>query len=226
VAVTLAIAVTSSASAHGDPASHYLETDPLYPSFADQPSVAVQLQLLGLLQATERRRYPVKVALVAGAEDLVDDPGMLRAPQRYAAIVASTIEREHRAPVVVVTPFGIGVSGRGVRNGVLRPVTARDARSLVGGLELPSDPRGDDLARTAMAAVRRIARAAGRPLPAHVPPAKPLAPPPPEPRGTVADEREGSGSGSLFWAVPACLVALACLAGYRRSRRSAAASEA
>ena len=87
VAVISTIAATDRASAHGDPASHYLETDQLYPSFARQPSVEVQLQLLGLLQATERRGYPIKVALVAGAEDLlrflvrvkelVEDPGVL-----------------------------------------------------------------------------------------------------------------------------------------------------
>ena len=157
------IAATGSAWAHGDPASHYLETDPLYPSFSRQPSVDVQLQLLGLLQATERRGYPIKVALVAGAEDLVDDLTMLKTPQRYATTVASTIEHDLEAPVLVITPFGIGISGNGRRNGVLRPLTARDARKLVRGLGVPPDPEGDDLARTAMAAVRRVARAGGHP---------------------------------------------------------------
>ena len=88
----IAITAAGSASAHGDPASHYLETDALYPSFARQPSVEVQLQLLGLLQAAERRGYPIKVALVAGVEDLVDDLAMMRAPQRYAGM--AMIDRE------------------------------------------------------------------------------------------------------------------------------------
>ena len=138
----IAIAAAGSASAHGDPASHYLETDALYPSFARQPSVEVQLQLLGLLQAAERRGYPIKVALVAGVEDLVDDLAMMRAPQRYAGTVASMIERELAAPVLVVTPFGLGVAGNGVRNGVLRPVSARDARRLVGAARGPGRPAG------------------------------------------------------------------------------------
>ena len=99
VAAIIAIAATGSAWAHGDPASHYLETDPLYPSFARQPSVEVQLQLLGLLQATERRGYPIKVALVAGAEDLVDDLARMRTPQRYANTVASMIAHELEAPI-------------------------------------------------------------------------------------------------------------------------------
>jgi hypothetical protein len=185
--------------------------------------VEVQLQLLGLLQATELRGYPIKVALVAGAEDLVDDLAMMRAPQRYANTLGSTIERDLEAPVVVVTPFGIGVSGNGLRHGVLRPLTARDARKLVAGLEVPPDPQGDDLARAAMAAVRRIARRAGRPLPARVAPAKQVTPAlPPGPIETVAVEREGGGSGGLLWAVPASLVPVALLVRYRRSRRSQA----
>ena len=50
------------ASAHGDAASHYLETGSLYPSFAAQPSHDVELQLIGLLDAAKRAHYPLKVA--------------------------------------------------------------------------------------------------------------------------------------------------------------------
>ena len=216
VAAILAIAAPGSAWAHGDPASHYLETDALYPSFARQPSVEVQLELLGLLQAAERRGYPVKVALVAGVEDLVEDVAMMQSPQRYAETVASMIDRELEAPVLVVTPYGLGVAGNALRNGVLRPVTTPDARRLVGRLEVPADPQGDDLARTAMAAVRRLSRAAGRPLPAHVPPAARAAPP------TAVDAvpvERGGGEGTVRWVVPACVVvALALVLGYRRRR--------
>jgi hypothetical protein len=216
VAAILAIAASGSARAHGDPASHYLETDALYPSFARQPSVEVQLELLGLLQAAERRGYPVKVALVAGVEDLVEDVAMMRTPQRYAGSVASMIDRELEAPVLVVTPFGLGVSGNALRNGVLQPVTIRDARRLVRGLEVPADPQGDDLARTAMAAVRRLAHAAGRPLPARVPPA---APPAAAAGNTVPVERAGDDGDLARWIVPAgIVVGLALLLGYRRRR--------
>jgi hypothetical protein len=152
----------------------------------------------------------------------------MRTPQRYANTVASMLDRDLKAPVLVVTPFGIGVAGNGLRHGVLRPVTARDARRLVGGLEVPADPDGDDLARTAMAAVRRTARAAGRPLPARVEPVRQVRPAavpavPAEPAAVAP--KEGT-SGGLVWVVPALLVPLALLLGYRRSRRSPAASEA
>jgi hypothetical protein len=228
-AAIVTIAATGGAWAHGDPASHYLETDELYPSFARQSSIEAQLQLLGLLQATEQRGYPIKVAIVAGAEDLVDDLALMRTPQRYANTVASTLDRDLEAPILVVTPFGIGVSGNSLRHGVLRPVTtSRDARRLVGRLEVPPDSEGDDLARTAMAAVRRIARAAGKPLPARVPPVQQVrpaeVPAPPGEHAAVAQDG-GGGSGPL-WVVPTLAVPFALLFGYRRSRRSPAVTGA
>ena len=220
----LAITAAGSASAHGDPASHYLETDSLYPSFARQPSVEVQLQLLGLLQATERRGYPIKVALVAGVEDLVDDLAMLKTPQRYASTVASMIEHELEGPVLVVTPFGLGVAGNAASNGVLRPLTRGDARRLVRGLEVTREGEADALARTAMAAVRRIARAGGHPLPARVAPAAPAVPAVVTgPAAAATDVPEASGSSNLLWLAGACLVLLVLLVGYLRARRPRAA---
>ena len=212
------------ASAHGDPASHYLETDALYPSFARQPSVEVQLQLLGLLEATERRGYPVKVALVAGEADLVEDLGMLKTPQRYADTVASTIGHELEAPVLVVTPYGLGVAGNAATNGVLRPLTPGDSRRLARGIDVEGDGDGDGLARTAMTAVRRIARAGGHPLPDHVAPAEPPAVPvTTAPAVTAPVEQDASSGGSsLLWLVAPALISLTLLVSYLRSRRPAA----
>ena len=218
------IAATGRASAHGDPASHYLETDALYASFARQPSVEVQLQLLGLLEATERRGYPVKVALVAGEEDLVDNVGMLKTPQRYADTVASTIAHELEAPVLIVTPFGLGVAGNAATNGVLRPLTPGESRKLTRGIDVEGGGDGDGLARTAMTAVRRIARAGGHPLPDRVAPAKPTAVPAATGSAvTTPVEREasGSGGGSLLWLAGPALISLALLVTYLRARRPA-----
>ena len=173
VAVLLALAAPGGPMGHGDPASHYLEAESLYPAFADRPSQAVELELLDLLQAAERRGYPIKVALVASADDLTDDPSMIRRPQRYADFVGRELGTS--APIVVVTPFGFGVSGAGAR------------RSLVAGLNVPRRD-GDALARAAMGAVRQIARAGGHPLPADVPPAPMLG----------SDAPAGSGSGDLI----------------------------
>jgi hypothetical protein len=155
IAVLCAPAV---ALAHGDPASHYLETGSLYPSFEHQPSQDVELQLIGVLDAAKKAGYPIKVSLVTRA-DVADTPEMLNKPQEYAeyvvgALVGSRIPVE--APVIIVTPTGIGVAGPG----------AEEMRGVVTGTT------GDQLARAAMTAVRDIAAKAGHPLPAHIPPAQ------------------------------------------------------
>ncbi len=161
IAVLCAPAV---ALAHGDPASHYLETGSLYPSFEHQPSQAVELQLIGVLDAAKKAGYPIKVSLVTAA-DVADTPEMLNKPQDYAeyvvgALVGSRVPVE--APVVIVTPAGIGVAGPG----------AEEMRGVTTGTT------GDALARAAMTAVRDIAAKAGHPLPAHIPPAQVAIAPP------------------------------------------------
>jgi MYXO-CTERM domain-containing protein len=95
---------------------------------------------------------------------------MLRTPQRYAEMVTSTLEfaGDLTAPVVIVTPHGIGVGGR---EGA-RFVGPRRGRALARGVELAPAPDADEMARAAMRTVRRIARTGGHPLPADVPPAQ------------------------------------------------------
>ena len=219
VALIAALAAAPAAQAHGDPASHYLETDALYPSYARQPSQASQLELLGLLEAAARRDYPIKVALVAGPEDLVDDLVMLRTPQRYADKVVTLIDRRLDAPVLIVTPYGTGVAGRASVDGRLRSVGGRDARALLAGIHVPRQADGDQLAATAMTAVRRIARAGGHALPAHVAAAKQYMAPPPSPTRPAATSGGGSG---LAMAVPAILAALGMMVAFglnlRRTR--------
>jgi 2-methylcitrate dehydratase PrpD len=145
---------------HGDPASHYLEAEQLYPAFASRPSQARELRLLGLLQAAERLGYPIKVALVATEDDLTDAPQMLRRPQAYADFVASELGGGLEAPVLIVTPYGLGVSGQ------------RGPRARLRGIRVSRRADGDALAATAMVAVRRLAASDGHPLPAKVPPAR------------------------------------------------------
>ena len=178
VLLALAVALTAPAGAlaHGDPSSHYLEAEPLYPGIANRPSQALELRLLGLLQATAEAGYPIKVAIVGAPEDLTDDPDMIRTPQRYAEFVVSELApTDVRAPVAVVTPYGVGVAGVQMRAGRPVAVGAVDARRLAGDFAPARNARGDDLARAAMAVVRRVAAAGGHPLPPRVPAAKVLA---------------------------------------------------
>jgi hypothetical protein len=212
-ALIAALAVAPAAHAHGDPASHYLETDALYPSYARQPSQTRQLELLGLLEAAARRGYPIKVALAAGPEDLVDDLALLKTPQRYAEKVANLIAHRLAAPVLIVTPYGTGMAGRASVNGRLGPVAGREARAVLADIHVPGQATGDQLAATAMTAVRRIAQAGGHALPADVPPAQQYVPPPASSAPTTA------GTNGLAMVAPAILAVLAMMVAFARNRR-------
>ena len=167
-----ALAVAGAASAHGDPSTHTLEADNLYPAVASRPSQSLELSLIGLLRAAAAKGYPVKIALVANADDL-EDAAMLARPQAYA----EHLQRELggptvlRAPLLVIAPTGFGVSGRELRGGRLQPVPPAARWVPLRGLRVSRAADGNALARIASIAVRRIAAAAGRPLPRHVPPA-------------------------------------------------------
>jgi hypothetical protein len=150
------------ALAHGDAASHYLETGSLYPSFAAQPSQDVELQLIGLLDAAGQAGYPLKVALLADESDVIDMPEMLGKPQAYAEYVVAQLEGVRvavDAPVLVVAPSGLGLAGPKPPGGLA-------------GIAPAAGASGDDLAAAAQAAVRALATASGHPLPDDVPPAK------------------------------------------------------
>ena len=170
LALVFVLAGSPAVQAHDDPPGHYLETDLLFPAFATRPSAELELELTAMLRLSAAGGYPVKVALVGSEDDLID-PEMLRLPQRYAQQIATqlTESRVLEAPVVVVTPFGIGIAGIQRRDGRLLAVDTAGARRLVGTIRVPEGAQGDDLARTAMAEVRQIATAAGAPLPEVIP---------------------------------------------------------
>jgi hypothetical protein len=179
----VALATAGAARADGDPASDFLYTGALYPStFVSPLSPGVEGQLRGILNAAAKRGVPVKVALIAGPQDLGQYPQLFKTPQRYAQLLGAEIAiyRKPRAPVVVVAPSGFGVSGYELHGKRLVPVTAARGRVLLHGLPKPTEAKGDALAIAAMAAVRQIAKLEGHPLPKDVPaaalPVQPKAP--------------------------------------------------
>jgi hypothetical protein len=171
-AFAAALFAANAASAHGDPSTHMLESENLYPAVASRPTQSLELRLIGLLRAAAARGYPIKIALIAGADDL-EDASMLGRPQAYAEYVQGELGGTStlRAPLVVIGPSGFGVSGRELRNGRLRSIRGATAWPPLRGLSVPPGADGDALARTALAVVRRATTAAGRPLPAEVAPA-------------------------------------------------------
>jgi hypothetical protein len=197
IAIALvALAGATGAAAHGDPTSHTLETDNLVTTYASPPAIAVELQLRGLLDAAAKRGYPIKVSLIVSMYDTGGEAEPLASPQRYAELVSEELELVEpvQAPVLIVTPKRIAVSGKQLRDGRLRPVGRADALELVRGIELPGTVDGDGLARAAMLAVRRVSSAGGRPLPKYVPPAE-------QNLTRIATPVAESGDGLGGWAI-------------------------
>lgn len=174
VAALLALlCVPAAALAHGDASTHYLETGDFYPGFGARASQATELKLMGLLEAAKTAGYPMKVSILGDETDVSDTPEMLRHPQRYATVVATELERSHVplvGPVVIVSPYGIGVAG---------PRAER--------LDVPTGAGGEQLVAAAMTAIRTLADAAGHPLPANVAPVQVPVVAPPEPAGDGYD---------------------------------------
>jgi len=170
-------ATAPAAFAHGDPSSHALEQDVLYPAVADRPTPETELRLLGLLYAARDEGYPIKVSLVANEQDLTEDLSMLTRPQDYATFVAGELSRTRplRGLVLVVTPTGYGLAGNlPDEGGDLQTLDRDRSDALVTGLGPAAGEGGEALATGAQAATRRLAAEAGHPLPDVVAPAQPL----------------------------------------------------
>src|SRR3954452_8672 len=138
IAALVLLGVPAGALAHGDASSHYLETSSFYPGFGARASQASELKLMGLLDAAKRAGYPIKLSIVGDESDVSDRPAMLRHPQRYAEFVVTELSRAAplSAPVIVVSPFGIGVAGPGA-----------------GRVDVPTGQGGEQLVQAATAAV-------------------------------------------------------------------------
>ena len=137
-ALIAALAVAPAALAHGDPASHYLETDALYPSFARNrqcsPAGAARPARRGRPGAATRSRSRSWPA----PRTWSTTSGCSRRRSAMRTAVAALIERRLAAPVLIVTPYGAGVAGRASVDGRLRPVAGADAGSLLRGVRIPA----------------------------------------------------------------------------------------
>ena len=155
---------------------------------AAEPTPANQLS--ELVNGVDRAGYPVRVALIASAEDLGSDTPLWGKPQQYADFLGTELSLVYQGELVVVMPDGVGVYRyhRG---------TATQQRLLAG---IAPGAGAGALARGAQVAVERLAGAAGHPLKA--------------PAGD-APAVHGRSSGSLDLGGTALwvLVALLCLGG-------------
>jgi hypothetical protein len=141
----------AAASADGDPASDVLATQPLFLPQDAGATPDQRAQLSALLAAAARGGYPIRVALVASRSDLGSVTALWRQPETYARFLGQELAFVHKGPLLVVMPNGFGLTRLG------RPLPGQAALDGVGARV--------GLAPAAITAVRRLAAAAGHPLP-------------------------------------------------------------
>lgn len=156
LAVSVAAVCPAAALADADPASDVLIAQNVFYPYSPAPSSALQSTLNAQATAARRAHFPIKVALIASPMDLGAIPSFFGKPQQYAHFLDQEIAFvQPNPPLLVVMAKGYGIRG-------LPP-----AASAVGAsLPRPAGPRSDDLARAAIAALPKLAAAAGHPIPA------------------------------------------------------------
>ena len=155
----------------GDPASDVLATQALFLPQDAGATPAQRAELTALLQTAARRGYPIRVALVASSADLGSVTALSRQPQAYARFLGQELAFVHKGPLLVVMPNGLGLTQLG--------------RPLPGQAALAAPGAGQGLADAAITAVRRLAAAAGHPLPVS----------------SVQAPRTGGSSDAIAWIV-------------------------
>ena len=147
------LVLTSTAQAHGDPASLYLHTRQVYiPTDVPFPAAKKQ-RLTRLLAAANADGLTIRVAIVADSYELGAVPQLWRRPRVYAGFVGEELKTEakYRGRVLVVMPNGFGFHWDG--HSPLREYALLE--------QIPIRRGNAGLIDAAIVAVRRLAADAG-----------------------------------------------------------------
>jgi hypothetical protein len=150
VAVLAALAIGASvARADADPASDWLiQQDAFYP-YTTKVSTTQQRALDAALASARKAGVPIKVAIIAGPNDLGAVSVLFRRPpDQYAKFLGTELSFVNKGRVLVVLPTGYGLWWH--RQLPAREVTAIDA------LPPPASSDGDTMAAAADTAVQRL----------------------------------------------------------------------
>ena len=145
--------VPAGALADGDPASDVLLGENVFYPYMPPVSAAIQGKLNTVTAAAARAHFPLKVALIGSPVDLGVIPYMFGKPQMYADFLDQEISFAGKQPLLVVMWNGYGVQG-----------FDKQARTASASLDKPAGKAGNDLATAAIAAVAKLATAAGHPI--------------------------------------------------------------
>jgi hypothetical protein len=146
----LAILLPAAVFADGDPASDTLLAENVFYPYSATVSPSLQRTLNAETAAAARVHFPIKVAIIASRTDLGVITQLFHQPQTYAGFLEQEISYQHEQLLLVVMPSGYGVQGLG-------PAATLAAASLA----KPAGGQSNDLTRAAIAAVRKLALAAG-----------------------------------------------------------------
>ena len=158
-ALVLALAglvLPATADADGDPASDFLIARSLFLPYNATIDDEIRSRLESVVQDAGERGFTIRVALIAQPYDLGSVFQLYRKPQPYAQFLGQELAFAYPGRLLVVMPNGYGYA----EGGAPHPALARALAVL--------PPPGRDptrLAGSATTAVRRLAAAAGRPLP-------------------------------------------------------------
>jgi hypothetical protein len=147
------VALPARAFADGDPASDVLVAQRLFlPQDAGLP-VRQQAELGALLNAAQRSGYPLRVAVIASPTDLGSITELWRQPANYARFLGQELSLIYKGTLLVVMPDGFGLYHPAGNAAAQRAALARTR---------PAAPPA--IGASAIAAVQRLAAAAGHPL--------------------------------------------------------------
>jgi hypothetical protein len=169
----------SLALADGDPASDVLLGQNVYYPYSPPVSRGLQTQLNALTQNARVSGFPVRVALIQSPVDLGVIPDLFGKPQKYADFLDQEISFQTKQVLLVVMPAGYGTQGMPAR-----------AAAAAATLPKPNGKSSDALASAAIAAIPKLAQAAGHPI------------------KSAAHENGGKGSSSVLLVI---LVAAAAI---------------
>jgi hypothetical protein len=153
VAAALALALPAAAYADADPASDVLLGTSVFYPYSPAVPASVQKQLNAEAAAAAHAHFPIKIAIIAAPVDLGALPTMFAKPQQYATFLDQEISFNTKQPLLVVMANGYGSAG-----------LPAGATAALASLPKPGGTTGTALAQASLAALPKLAAAAGHPI--------------------------------------------------------------
>jgi hypothetical protein len=157
VAAAVLLCAPAAARANGDPASDYLLVRHVFLPFNAKVDAGAHARLNDTIAAANKAGYAIKVAVIGTRYDLGTAFSLYNKAERYAEFLGLELSFQYTGHLLVVMPNGFGVA----LNGRKDPPGIR----AVAGLPGPGTDATKQV-EAATTAVRRLAAAAGHPLPA------------------------------------------------------------